>query len=189
MKMTSNKKTFLIIALFGAVISVASYFVFNEVKKKAEHVFVLEQELQFEDRQEQYLASMAKTIRESESDIALSDGSIIESDGHIEFIESIESLARQNGLSIVIESLLFEEHPLLATSSMTSFKVSAKANGSWKGTYKFLIQLESLPIKIQINKFSMIHGISDGLENNVKEISTEGNVWQSNFEIHALEYK
>ena len=180
MEFLSEKKNLLMFCLTIFIIGGISYVVFGTIKEKAEKVSLLDQQFQFQDERGQYLSVAQREIEEAKGDITLAENSIIAAESHIAFIESIESLARQNNLSIEIESLGFEENPLLKASNISAFKIKAKTKGAWAGTYRFMVALESLPEKIQINKFSL--ALSSGRDD-------ESGTWQSNFEITALKYK
>ena len=105
-------------------------------------------------------------------------------DGDVKFIENLESLARENGLSIDIDSLNFEDNTKLLPNNMTIFRVRAKTSGNFFGTYKFLSLVESLPFKVKIQNFTLSTASEEGVLNVKKS-----NIWQSKFEISVLKYK
>ena len=173
------KKILIVLSLCVFGLFVVIYFVFADIKQKNENISTLENDLSLKTKQQQYLVSMQRTVKNADSDISRINNSIIGAGEDVQFIESLESIAKNNGLTINIDSLVFEDSTLPKSSSMTTLKVRAKTSGGWLGTYKFLGQIESMPLKIKINNF--------GFTNTVDE--TNAKVWQSIFEISILKYK
>jgi hypothetical protein len=134
------------------------------------------------------LISEQKKINDIDLEINLINNSIIPKEGEIEFIENLELIARENGLSMEINSLVFDDNLNLASSSTEILKIKAKTKGSWSGNYEFLARLESLPVKIKINKFGLTNTSSD-IISGVSKNSLLNNIWQSTFEIDVLKYK
>lgn len=181
-----SKKILYILGLSVAGLFVIYYFVFSDIKAKNEHISALGHELSLQTSKREYMLSIQKIVSDAGSDIALVDNSIIKSDGDVSFIENLESIAKNNGLSITIDSLVFENDPALDKAGITIFKVKAKTSGSWIGTYKFLSQIESLPLKIKISNFGFMSDTSGGTSGTSKSSS---GLWQSSFEIHILKYR
>ena len=164
------------------------YALFMDIKNKNEHISVLENELSSGNSKQQLAISMQQMIKNSDSDITRINDTIVGNDGDVLFIENLESLAKLNNLSISIDSLAFQNHPLLSSSTITFFNIKGKIVGRWLGTYLFLAQLESLPLKVKINDFAFAN-TTEGSELDTKKFGTQGNTWQSVFDISVLKYK
>lgn len=179
-----------ILIFLGVVITLlfaSHYFLYTDIKRKNENISSLKQEAAHQLKRNQYLLNLQKTFQNTDSDIARINNSIISSDGNIEFIEDLESTARADGLSIAINSLVFEEDPSVSSGNITIFRVKAETNGSWDGTYKFLAELESMPLKVKINSFGLTNSTqnpSPGSKSS-KPIS----IWHSSLDINVLKYK
>jgi D-arabinose 5-phosphate isomerase GutQ len=127
-------------------------------------------------------------VDDMSTEINAIDNSIVSKNGEVGFIESLESLARENGLSIEISSLTFDNNASLASSSINILNVKAKTDGSWFGNYAFLSRLESLPFKVKINMVSLTNS-SSNVTSDVNNSNPSNDTWQSVFEISVLKYK
>ena len=179
-------KRILIILGFSVVgFFIAYYLLFRDIRLKNEHISILQSDLSLQTDKQGYLISAEKILHDTAPDIMRINNSIISTDGDVAFIENLESIAHDGGLTIGIDSLSFEDNPKFSSSGITIFKIKAKTDGSWIGTYKFLKQIESLPFKIKIEKFAFTNGINSGSD--AGKIGR--NNWQSAFEISVLKYK
>lgn len=184
----SPKKTLVVLGIVILGLFVGFYFVFMDIKHKNEHISVLSQSLSSDVNRQEFLAILRKNISSADLDLKRVNESIIPSDGDVKFIEHLESLAKKNNLTIDIRSLVFDGVPPVASSTVTTFKISAEIAGSWSGVYKFLVEMESQPVKIKMNSFSMASTEGE-VPFDSKSTSKSGNEWKSTFEIVALKYK
>ena len=181
--MKSLKITIIFLSLVVLALFVVHYLLFGSIRIKNEHISTLENQLSMENDKESYLVSAKKTLDDLSSDTDRISNSIIANGEDVKFIESLESLASSEGLTMDIQSLSFESDPKLASTTVTIFKIKGKTEGSWAGNYTFLAQVESLPFKVKVNRFS--------LENTAEKASgpTASGPWQAEFEIRVLKYK
>ncbi len=181
----SNKRTLLILAILTIALLVGHYFLFRDIRLKNENTSKLLDHISEESNKGNYILTSQKALQNIAPDLEVLKKTIVGSTGEVEFIEYVESLARANGLSIVIDNLQTEnDQKLLASSSVTLLKVRARTNGSWTGTYKFISLVESLPYRVRVNSFSMTaQGVTDATSGATK------NGWESNLEIRVLKYK
>ncbi len=185
-----NPKRILIILLFCCFIFAmgsVQYYTFMDIKERNEHTSALTQESTSEVERQQYVISLRKTVEDVSVDIARLNNSFVKSEENVAFIENLEAIAKEYGLSFSIDSLTVDDDPLLNSAGMIILQVKAKTEGNWLGTYKFLLRLESLPTKIKINKFG-IAGVRSDTQVAGKKIKTEV-LWHSAFEINVLKYK
>ena len=124
------------------------------------------------------MVSMQNMVKNTDSDTALINNSIVQKNEDIKFIEDIERIARNNGVDIKIDDLSFRDNLSVKLSEFTMLNARVTIDGSWNGIYSFLFELESLPFKIKIDKFVFIHGDIEA-----------SNKWQGVFEIGVLKYK
>lgn len=177
------KRILVTLALFSFGFFLLYYFIFNDIKIRNKHISALEQELSSDLNRRQYVTSLERIVPGGDSNINAINNSIVPSDGDVKFIENLESIGRINGLEFGIDSLSFEDDPSFASSGITALKINARTKGSWPGTYAFLSQIESLPLKIKINNFRLTNVLVNAL------VPKAGNSWQSTFEIIVLKYK
>ncbi len=168
--------------LFGVM-----YFAYSDIRSKNERISTIEQELLFQNNQYDYLLSMRKLVENLEPKISKIDNSIISKNGDVNFIENLEKLARDHNLKIEIDSLTLASDPKEASSPVTTLKIRAKVEGSWKDSYLFISEIESISFKIKINKLSLV-GTEQTLSSSGKP-SALNNKWQTTLDINVLKYK
>jgi hypothetical protein len=174
--------------MLAIAIFVVCYFVYGDIKNKNENYNFILHDLSFQNDKQDYLASKLKTVENISAEINAIDNSIVSKNDEVGFIESLESLARENGLSIEISSLTLDNSASLASSTMNILNVKAKTSGSWLGNYTFLSRLESLPFKVKINMVGLTNS-SSGAVSDVNNSNPSNDTWQSVFDIGVLEYK
>ena len=183
-----SKKILIVPGIFIIGFCILYYFVFVDIKNRNERISLLEHELKRETTKSEYITSLEHILVNADSDIARINNSIIPNDGDVEFIENLEKMARENNLLIEINSLVFENNSAFASTSLTLLKINAQTKGDWLGSYTFLNQIESLPIKVKIKRFDFTNSILETNSDITKSIKSNS-VWQSTFEIFLLKYK
>lgn len=181
------KKIIIGLSLISTALFVLIYFVYLDIKAKNEKISLVEQELASKNNRYDYLVSMQKLVQDIEPDIKKIDESIISKSADVDFIENLEALARSRDLTIQIFSLNLVADSKLSSSTVSTLKIKAKAEGSWASVYTFLSELESLPFKVKINQFSIIS--NDNLALSRAGSLTQEQKWQATFDISVLEYK
>jgi hypothetical protein len=183
----SFKKIIALLTILSLVLFAAMYFVYMEIKSKNEKVSSVEQDLTQKNTRYDYLLSMQKLIKDSEVDIKKIDDSIVAKSADVAFIEKIESLAQSHDLDIQIESLNLSSDPKAENTSVSNFRIKANIEGLWGNIYLFISEMESLPIKVKINKFSLKN--KDEIPTDKTKLAGLGKNWRGSFEISVLEYK
>ncbi len=173
-----SKKTLFVLTFLTLIFLGGYYYIFMDIKTRSENISTLSQELSMQSNKQGYLVSTQKMINSISSDIDRINNSIVPKDGDVAFIENLETLAKDNGLTIDIDSLVFEDDSKLEAIDVTAFKIKAKISGGWIGTYTFLSQIESMPLKVKINRFA-----------SSANSQATTSVWQSSFDITVLKYK
>ena len=176
---------FLIIIIF--VFCFLYYIIYNDIKLKNKHTSELQNSISHRLKQDQYMSSVKMDVFNANSDIEKISNSIVSQDGDVVFIELLENIAKNNGLVLTISSLAVDDTNSLSTSTMTTLDIRAKLNGSWKGTYLFLSELESLPYNIRVDRFSLVNMLDNVVVLNKSKLTEV--LWSSDFEIHVLKYK
>jgi hypothetical protein len=186
-KNNSLKKTLIVLSFTALLILVGYYFMFRDIKQKNQHTFSLRNELTHESSKEEYVASTKKTLEDLAPELTKVNNSIVATGGDVEFIEGLENLAHENGIDLTIDSLSLEDDVKFITTGVNILNIKAETSGGWKGTYKLMSQLESLPFKIRIKSFT-IKSTGSNPNVDIKKTPLE-NIWQTNFEISVLKYK
>ena len=147
----------------------------------------MQNDINLQDSRQGYLVSMQNILDDLAPDLNNLNNSVVKSgvDGNVEFIEYLESLARENGIDISNDNLSIEDVQGIKNANVSLFKIKSNTKGSWKGTYAFLAQLESLSYRVRINKFSLTN-ITEKIEGETKKQPQQ---WQTVMEISVLKYK
>lgn len=182
------KRMLIMLITLVMVTFLAYYFVYDDVKYRNENYQTILHDLSLKNSKQDYLISTQKTLDLMDIDIGKINDSIIPKESEVEFIEGLESLADELGLTIEISSLLYDNSIKSASSTINILKIRAKTTGSWQGNYVFLSRLEALPYKIKINRYSLTNVSSDTISSTGKKISTR-KVWEGAFEVDVLKYK
>ncbi len=170
----------LILALFAVI-----YFVYNDIKLKNERISVLDTDLLVESNKQRYLLSTQIQLEKINNDIVRIDHSIVPTGGEVSFIEDLESIAREDKVAMSIDSLVSSAEFDSASSSLSRLAIKAKTKGGWSGTYKLLAQIESLPVKVKVDKLNLVNFVDSVPGSKAPPV----NSWDGTFEITVLKYK
>lgn len=181
------KRILIVLIVLILVIFASYYFVYREVRFRDETYQTLLRDLSFQDTKQQYLISTQKTIEGLVLDINHINDSVVSKEGEVEFIETLEAVAKESGLSIELDSLALNNDPNLVPQFVDVLKIKAKTRGSWEGNYLFLSRLEALPLKLKIDNLGLSNTLADVVLTNKKVVKSS--VWQGVFEISVLKYK
>jgi mannitol-specific phosphotransferase system IIBC component len=186
-KIQSLKGILGLLSVIVVLFLIAIFMLFQNIKNQMEDASNLQNKIDVATRQNQYTISLQKSLQNSKADIDKVNSSILSSDGNVSFIEKFETLAKNNGLNVSIDSLSVEDIPNINSDNLTSLVVRASAEGSWTGTIVFLTSLESFPFAMRVEKFDLLNS-SDNPVGLPPPTSFKQN-WLSTFEIRVLEYK
>jgi len=170
------------------VIFIAYYFIYRDIAVKNIHVSSLSSGLSLQNVKQQYIATTTEYLKNIDNDLTNITNSIIPSGEDVKFIEDLESLARSDGLEIVIDSLSFEADKRADANGVVVLSVKAKTVGTWTGNYSFLTQLESLPTKVKVKNVTLGDKIDVSLVDS-DHAPKPTDKWESSFEINVLKYK
>ena len=166
-----------------AVLLVAQYFLFRDIKSKTEESSSLENSLLKHNEVRNYINSTKKILSSLGEDRKRVDDYIVVRDGDVAFLEDLEGLAKNGNLSVEVESLSLESSEDLSVQGLTTLKIRVRVIGSWSSIYKFLSQTENMPFKVIIDKVNLISKMSGG-----NSVIGTGNTWEGSFEIRVLKY-
>jgi Tfp pilus assembly protein PilO len=186
-KLFSIKGILCLLILLTILLFVAIFALFQNIKNEDENASQTQNEINLSEKQNQYSVSLRESLQNSNSNIAKVSGSILSSDGDVAFIEQLENVAKENGVSITIDSLSVENIPNITSNNLTSFKIRAEAEGDWNGMMAFLTKLESLPYVARVEKLDLANSSDNPLSQTTPATSAQS--WQSVFEIRVLQYK
>lgn len=186
MESSFSKKVISILGIITVLLFVAIYFVFNEIRLKNEKIAVVEHDLSEKNNRFDHLLSMQNLISNIEPDIEKLNQSIVSKNGDVDFIESLESMARFYNLSIKIDSLTLVSDPQASSSTPLTLKLKATTVGSWTNSYLFFSEIESMPFRIKIEKSSIFVN-NDAVVTDTTQATN--NTWKGTVELSVLKYQ
>jgi len=181
------KRILIFLGICIAILAAISYFAFISIKHTNENISALTAKLVTEKNQQEYLTSTQKIVEQRTQDLAKINDSIVASDGDVQFIENLESLARGDHLNVSIDSLTVEDSTNLSKAGMTTLNVKVKVDGSFSDLFTFLSQIESSPFKIKVDGFSLVvngEGVIPDKKTGVQKVP-----WEMIIGIHILKYR
>ena len=174
---TQFKKNVVFLSVMFFILGFGIYFLFFNILDKNKNTSYLMGQINLQTNRKENIASLNKLIAENDSQLTKLSNSIVEKGGEVGFIENLEKLAHDNGLTVEISSLSVVDS---ANHQMENLTIKGQAVGNWLDSYKFLRKLESMQYKIKLDKFDL--NLFSGLGKKLPD-------WQSNFQIEVLEYK
>lgn len=114
---------------------------------------------------------------------------LVKQESIVDFIQTLEALMRQAGLSGSVETV--SEEPITsenAPSNKEKLLVSLSAKGSFQSAVKFAGLLEKIPYKSAVNSFSVSYATTETKDKSGKIIASKGE-WQVTAKMYALVIK
>lgn len=183
--MKNNKvliSTIVFLVFVVLVLAVAQYFLIQEIKNKTQTASSLENIVATQSDTIEYINSTRQNLLNVEEDRKKIANYIIPNDGEVTLLGDLEDLAKANGLLVSVESLSLESKENLKSMGLTNLVVKIKAQGKWSSIYKFLSQIESLPLEVTVDRVYLINK-GNGLNSSSVESG-----WEGIFDIKVLKY-
>ncbi len=186
MSVSFLKKILIILVIAVLAMCVLYYFMYSFLQGKDTRISERQSELLIQTKNKEYMSSIKSIIADNGNDIDRVKQSVLPTDQDAVFIESIENLGRDNNLSIGIDSLIFEDDPVLLEKGLHILKVRIRTKGTWVRSYRFIAQLQGMQYAIKIDRIALSRAMDEG---DSKKISASNNLWQSMIDIQVLKYK
>ena len=188
MKLASFTRVIVGLGLAIIFILIDYYLLFNSIS--AESLKVSEFTSQIVDYQNNtkqifLLNSSLEKIRPS---IEQLNSYMISSDGEVDFINQVETLARSRGLDVSINSVQLVQADNQSNTSLEFLKLEINTKGSFSGTYQFLTLLENLPYSINFDKVGVVSSLDGELLTDKTQLA-QPILWQGVFDINILKQK
>jgi hypothetical protein len=178
-RFTTHHKTAIILGTLVTAAAFGYYVLFQALFTEIEKTSEITNEVKREERVHNTIATNKQTVVEIQGDLETIDSFFVTSDGVVNFIESVEALARNQGLSIDVRNVSLEEIAGVSYASLLEeLQVRIETRGSWQDNYNFLTQLESLPYSINIGLSGVEH-LDD----------SDDPAWRGSFELAVLKLK
>lgn len=174
-----RNKTFTLVVwgLCIVALSLGGFFLYLIVSRDKE-VNTLALEARELIKKDEQLSSVRIALRESSDTLEKIDDVFINEDEISSFIDSLETLASDYGVSISIGSISVEAIPNISVSKQLRIRISS--SGSWRNLVSFMAQLETLPKAVVVQKFALNKDTSSTESKNTTR------PWNATFDISAL---
>jgi len=174
LKNNINKKTktlLYMIAALNMIVLLFGAFVFYTVYKKYGTVAELYEKVRIIEKRQDEMIYTERLILSTEEDINKLNSYFVDSDNVVDFIKDIEYLGTNADVLLVLNSVNIsgEENGLLSLEFTTE--------GSWGDSMYLLALLESMPVKMDVNKVNF-----------VKRKTTDDSYWQGEFNVTLLSF-
>jgi len=151
---------FIIFITTFILISLAYYFVYFDILKTKEESVELNNALLKEKSRKSEYDSIRKNIKSTLDDHNRIVSIFIPQEGVVDFIQLLESLGKESGLSISTETVGSVASEDLSASNKEIISISLKTEGSFNANQAFLNYLENLPYKISITDLTFSYSDS-----------------------------
>lgn len=169
---------FLTLAL-NCVVAVVYVYVLHDIRVRNEHVAELESLITAETDKKAGAKFIEDGLSASAENRAKISNQFVAKDGVVSFLNAVQALGVNNGVTIKVASVSIE--PLsIASTTVETVNVSLEGVGSWAGTYRFATLLELMKRGIAINRVGF---------QKVEASATNPEGWKSEFEIAVLKFK
>jgi len=135
------------------------------------------------DANESALAGSIKSVKNNNlTNINKIDNIIINDNDLVPFLESLEKIGTDVGLTIKTTSLVQDNGTSKSVKYPLIVHIAVETDGPWVSSLKFIEALENLPTKVAIDSVSLSLGAliqNSGLPTQVKVVKPIGNVWHT----------
>lgn len=147
--MKKNQHILLLGILFLLLLcSVGGYvYAFSRISKKTSSIESIVTEIENEKKSQQNILGLKRSIVLSEEKNSVLNSYFVNEETVVDFIKSIELLAKESNVSVQISSLQSGEQ-----TGKQGLYVSLVIKGSFNSVNSFLLLLENMPYQIIINK-------------------------------------
>lgn len=170
-----NTKVVLVLGALFFIVSIVMYVLFFTIVSNHKKQFT---ELSIEratiQSHQTLLKELTQTLEETKYEREVIKNSILKEENIIDLLTLIESLGKEQGVSVVTNSL--NVTPINAT--FETLVVTVGVEGSYESVLHILELFETLPYQSTVNKVQITHTEGEGLT-----------TWKGSFEIRVIKFK
>jgi hypothetical protein len=179
MKISSSKGLPIVFVTLIVVLAAGNYGFFHVIRSSGTEISNLQKEVSSLQTQVQefskYSPDDLKTLARSVT------AKIIPRGDFVDFIESVESNARSQGIEISVQSVDVVARSEDQNDDKQIMNLRLVTRGSWAETMRFINYIEHLPYKIAIKNMNLVKNTAD-------EGAGDGD-WRGSFHVTALKFK
>jgi Tfp pilus assembly protein PilO len=166
-----STKILILIVICNIVAIAGYYFLFQHIKTQAQAASLLINALDVSQQKDSRLNSLRSVIKDTQVQRQQLVTFLLSSDAEISFIEQIEALAKNSGLTEKTNNV---SSVAGGADAIKTLQMQIGTTGSWNNTLYFLSQVENLPFDVHVQ------GVS---------INKASSSWTATFDINVTETK
>ena len=144
----------LIVTLLLNLVALGCYgFLLREIKGKNERISNLVNDIELQTKKKSVITSVKAIVVETSPLREKLSRYLVEREGAVSFIELLEHLGKNTGVSVVINSV--EKVPQESTQQVETLQLGLRASGTWEDVIRFLGLLELLPYEAQVEQLTL----------------------------------
>jgi Tfp pilus assembly protein PilO len=148
------KKMFITTLVLNAIALAAYGFLFFSIKDKNETVSSILSGADKDIQQDEFLRMAKFSLMDNRENIEKLDSYFVPRDGVPDFIEFIEQLGRDSGISLSIGVVAVEPDTRNKDDFKELLRLRTEGLGQWQNLFTFLSMIENLPFRVQIDRVS-----------------------------------
>lgn len=134
------------------IVAVSVYaFIFVQIRQKNADTAELSNNILAQMARQDILQATKERVAETTAEREKLDNYFIGKDGVVPFLNSLQALGNDNGLSVKLNMVDIEPSPVSA-DTFEVVKISLEALGSWSDGYRFLSLIELMPLKVSVTR-------------------------------------
>jgi Tfp pilus assembly protein PilO len=190
---TPTKKILELVIVLNILVFGAYGFLFWNIQNKEAQAGVLATEASQNATKDTALRSIKSSLTQNKGFITQIDTYFIPSDGAVTFINMLETLGKQSGVKMSIDSVNVTQDPAVAKDFKQTLHLRLITDGSWLNTFALLSTIENLPYRIEFEQVSLtLSGGSDSILYNGANISSPrtraaNESWNGIFDVTVLQ--
>lgn len=155
MNQSGNKRTGKVSAIFFAalafnlVVAGVYAFIFIQIRQENVRIAELSNAILTQMARQDILQATKERVAETVAEREKLDHYFISKDSVVPFLNSLQSLGIENGLSVKLNMVDIEPSPV-SEDTFEVVKISLEALGSWSDGYRFLSLIELMPLKVSV---------------------------------------
>lgn len=190
-----TKKLFWIILALAFFMFAIYGFLFWNIKVKNEKASELLNTIIESGNKDQALRSIKNSLEQNKDSLNRVDSYFVNTDGAVGFIEGLEKLASDGGVSLTIGGVNNEIDTKVKNDFKEILRLRVDVSGSWANVVSFISALETLPFRVQIETVSLgLTSAADklafqSLADTVQRKPSSDERWKASFEFTVIKLK
>lgn len=147
------------ILIASAIAALLAFLLFGGlfwiIKTQNENIAILASEAHQSFAKDEAVRSIKASFEKNKEALQSIDSFFISKDGVVDFINSLDTLGKQYGVTLNIGEVTSEVDLKVKDDFKETLKLRLDASGSWNSVMNFLTALENLPFRIKVDQVSI----------------------------------